>query len=174
MIKVIAKEEFIKTSILNILSQKNIIFSVNSENYFSLIKIENLNQSLSLNIDEEYFNFIKPVNLCQLTKTIIDQLRIKFFNFKNLKYFPYQRLILIDTKKVFLTEIQNNIFMSLSLNQDGIDKEKLYKFIWSQDKDISINKLDTHLTNLKNDLSNNLGVYINFQSKDKKLKLIIN
>ena len=64
--------------------------------------------------------------------------------------------------------------MSLSLNQDGIDKENLYKFIWSQDKDISINKLDTHLTNLKNDLSNNLGVYINFQSKDKKLKLIIN
>ena len=101
MIKVIAKEEFLKKSILNILSQKNIICSVNSENYFSLIKIENLNQSLTLNIDEECFNFVKPVNLCQLTKTIIDQLRTKFFNFKNLKYFPFQRLILIDTKKFF-------------------------------------------------------------------------
>ena len=174
MIKVIAKEEFLKKSILNILSQKNIIFSMGSDNHFSLIKIENLHQSLSLNIDGECFNFTKPANLCELTKIIIDQLRNKSFNFNDLKYFPYQRLILIEPKKVFLTEIQNNIFMSLSLNQDGIDKEKLYKFIWNQDKDISINKLDTHLTNLKNELSNNLGVFINFQSKDKKLKLIIN
>jgi len=42
------------------------------------------------------------------------------------------------------------------------------------DKLISINKLDTHLTNLKTQISSELGVEISFRSKEKNLKLIIN
>ena len=37
-----------------------------------------------------------------------------------------------------------------------------------------MNKLDTHLTNLKNQLKNDLGITANFQSQDKTLRLLIN
>ena len=38
----------------------------------------------------------------------------------------------------------------LILNKSsGVDKFELYKKIWPLDKDYQINKLDTHLSNLK-------------------------
>ena len=40
-------------------------------------------------------------------------------------------------------------------------------------KDVSMNKLDTHLTNLKNQIIKDLDIIINFQSQDKTLKLLI-
>ena len=55
----------------------------------------------------------------------------------------------------------------------GVNKESLYKKIWKRDKSIFINKLDTHLTNLKKKLKQELDIQINFQSQNKNLKLII-
>ena len=46
--------------------------------------------------------------------------------------------------------------------------------IWKKDKDISINKLDTHLTNLKKSLFNDIGYDLNFSSKSGIIKLAIN
>jgi len=63
---------------------------------------------------------------------------------------------------------------NLIVNRDGVNKEHLYKFIWPDDKEISINKLDTHLTNLKNLIFDELKFKINFKSLDKTLKLIVN
>ena len=54
-----------------------------------------------------------------------------------------------------------------------LTKESLYKKIWKRDKSIFINKLDTHLTNLKKKLKQELDIKINFQSQNKNLKLII-
>ena len=56
----------------------------------------------------------------------------------------------------------------------GIDKEVLYKAIWKKDKSIYINKLDTHLTNLKKKLKLELDIKVNFQSHKKNLRLLIN
>ena len=55
-----------------------------------------------------------------------------------------------------------------------MDKNFLYQSIWKRDKTISINKLDTHLTNLKNKLKLDLDLKINFQSQNKMLRLLIN
>ena len=73
-----------------------------------------------------------------------------------------------------MSDIQNKILFNLIVNRDGVNKEQLYKFIWPDDKEISINKLDTHLTNLKNLIFDELKFKINFKSLDKTLKLIIN
>ena len=56
---------------------------------------------------------------------------------------------------------------------DGVNKDELYGLIWKNDKEVSINKLDTHLTNLKKKLKQELDIKINFQSQNKNLKLII-
>ena len=65
-------------------------------------------------------------------------------------------------------------FSNLIISKSGINKDKLYRLIWKKDKDISINKLDTHLTNLKNQLKKDLGMNAYFQSQDKTLRLMIN
>jgi DNA-binding response OmpR family regulator len=62
----------------------------------------------------------------------------------------------------------------LIVNKEGINKKFLYESIWPNDKDISINKLDTHLTNLKNQIKLDLSLNINFISQEKILNLIIN
>ena len=52
------------------------------------------------------------------------------------------------------------------LNSDqGLDKIKLYKDIWPLDKDLQLNKLDTHLTNLKNHLKEKLNLNLLFFSR---------
>ena len=90
-----------------------------------------------------------------------------------MNYYPFQNFIQTESKKVFLTNIQNLIFSNLINAKQGLDKNVLYETIWKQDKDISINKLDTHLTNLKNLLNSSLNIHITFQSKNKKIELLI-
>ena len=53
----------------------------------------------------------------------------------------------------------------------GINKKDLYQLLWERDKDISINKLDTHLTNLKNLIFTNFNFLINFKSAKNFLYL---
>ena len=91
----------------------------------------------------------------------------------NHKYFPYQRVIIKENKKTLLSDIQNLIISNLIMNQEGIDKDYLYNLIWKRDKSIYINKLDTHLTNLKKKLNQELNLKINFQSQNKKVRLLI-
>ena len=105
----------------------------------------------------------------EIQKILIDiSISIKDFH-----YFPYQRVLINNEKKILLTDIQNLIFMNLIFSKEGIDKDYLYDLIWNNDKTISINKLDTHLTNLKNHLNNEIGIKINFQSQKKNLRLLI-
>ena len=89
-------------------------------------------------------------------------------------YFPYQRTIYSRSKKLLLTDIQNIILSNLIVSKEGINKISLYKSIWDKDKNIFINKLDTHLTNLKNQLIKDLDMKVTFQSQDKILKLLVN
>lgn len=174
MIKVECQDPLLLKSLLSLFEQKKIISSVNPSNYFNLIKVEHSYKSISLNVDNKKFNFLEPVNLNELIKMIQAHLTDYCISFDHFDYLPYQRIILRNKKKIFLTEIQNNILTTLFLNKEGLNKDEVYKLIWPMDKLISINKLDTHLTNLKTQISSELGVEISFRSKEKNLKLIIN
>ena len=65
------------------------------------------------------------------------------------------------------------IISNLMINKEGIDKDNLYKLVWKRDKSIYINKLETHLTNLKKKLNQELNLKIYFQSQNKILRLLI-
>ena len=70
--------------------------------------------------------------------------------------------------------IHNIIITNLILSADkGVDKTFLYKLIWSQDKDIQINKLDTHITNLKNKIKKGINIDLKIVTNTGILKLII-
>ena len=73
-----------------------------------------------------------------------------------------------------LTFTHSIILNKLILSKDGIKKNDLYKTIWPSDKEIFSNKLDTHLTNLKNIFNNELKCSLNYFSKNGLLRLLIN
>ena len=91
----------------------------------------------------------------------------------NYNYYPYQRLVENSEKRSLLSEIQNIILNNILLSKYGVNKDLLYQRIWKRDKSIQINKLDTHLTNLKNKLNEELNLVVNFQSHEKKIRLLI-
>ena len=72
-------------------------------------------------------------------------------------------------------EVLQEVFVKIWKNIDQYDQTKgrLYTWMLAIARDISINKLDTHLTNLKNLLNSSLNIHITFQSKNKKIELLI-
>ena len=73
-----------------------------------------------------------------------------------------------------LTYTHSIILNNLLLNKLGLEKLDLYKILWPNDKNIQLNKLDTHLTNLKNLFEKEFNYNLNFFSKQSIIKLLIN
>ena len=174
MIKITCKDEFFNSVINNLLLQKNLINDINTEKYFVNIEIDTTDNNLNLNCDGKKDYLSMPIDINSLYGQILRIISDIKISKNDYDYFPYQRVLLTKSKKSLLSDIQNTIFSNLIISKSGINKDKLYGLIWKKDKDISINKLDTHLTNLKNQLKNDLGITANFQSQDKTLRLLIN
>ena len=172
MIKLICDNPLFYKTISDYLLQKNLILSSN-ENHKILIEIQNFEKAIILNINGFKKEISLPIDInflnSQIQKKIVDiNLPIG-----DQKYFTYQSVISNQSKKTLLSDIQNLIISNLIINKQGIDKEYLYNLIWKRDKSVYINKLDTHLTNLKKKLQEELDLKINFQSQNKTLRLLV-
>jgi len=78
-----------------------------------------------------------------------------------------------EKAKIKLGDIHNKILYNLFLNLgQGIKREDLYQLIWPVDKNIQMNKLDTHITNLKKTLFEGLSYQIKISSNHGFLKII--
>ena len=174
MIKITCNDELFYSTIINLLAQKNLFSETNIDKSFVIINIVIKNKNIYLECEDRNENLSLPIDvnlfLGQILR-IISDIKISKDEYD---YFPYQRVLIRDSKKSLLSDIQNIIFSNLIVSKSGINKDNLYGLIWKKDKDISMNKLDTHLTNLKNQLKNDLGITANFQSQDKTLRLLIN
>ena len=176
MINIISNNEFFRSAIVELLNQKKLMnYDQNSQAYFYILEIIKNENNLELLINKKKINCHLPMNFNSIFIKIVEELSNQSVDIFNLRYFPLKNSILNQTHHMQLSEIQNLIFMHLSLNlEEGIDKAKLSQIIWPRDKDLSINKLDTHLTNLKNQFAKELNFDFSFISKASKLKLIIN
>ena len=76
-----------------------------------------------------------------------------------------------DNKKTKLGEIHHKIFYYLVFKNNGIDKTLLYSLIWPNEKVLQLNKLDTHLTNLKKYLKEQIDYDVTFSSTKGKIKI---
>ena len=148
-------------------------FVLVNNHYFQKIKLENDEKNIILKFEKKKILIPLPIQISVLKNEINKVLSNFEIQLRNFNYYPFQNFIQTKSKKVFLTNIQNLIFSNLINAKQGLDKNVLYETIWKQDKDISINKLDTHLTNLKNLLNSSLNIHITFQSKNKKIELLI-
>ena len=154
-LKIILKDKFKYTDNKN----SNFICHIDFINHELKINFSNIkhgNFSLPINLDD-LFNFFDEAN---------SLINISIFD---LDYYPFKSQLLNINHSIMLTDIHNNILLNLSLYKMGIEKVELYKIIWPKDKEIILNKLDTHLTNLKNIVQDSFGIFPKIITKNKKI-----
>lgn len=91
--------------------------------------------------------------------------------FEVFSYRPSSGTIIYKNKRKPLSEIQSKILSHLIFYKKGIDKALLYKALWPKDINISENKLDTHLTNLKTNIHDLSGYMLSINTSKKIVKL---
>ena len=173
MIKLNCNNYLVKQTLTNFLEKKNFFLASDNDRYFTTINLHETEKSINLIIGDIKKEILIPVDLNHLSSEILKSIADINIPFSSYYYFPYQRLVENKKTRSLLSDIQNIILNNILLYSDGVDKDLLYQRIWKRDKSIQINKLDTHLTNLKNKLNDELNLNINFQSNDKKLRLLV-
>lgn len=175
MILLQCNDNFYLNKIINLFNQKKFyvtndkttkyIFKLNLYLDKNQIKINSPNNPIFLKLPfsfEQFFSEIKNI--------YIDE----FVNLGKLKYKPIRQSLSSNNNLINLNFIHNVIMTNLMLNLEiGVDKNFLYGLIWPNDKDIQINKLDTHVTNLKNKIKNDLNIDLKIISNAGLLKLCI-
>lgn len=172
-----SNDSFLLRQVCDILNQKNFDFTTDENDlHFARIFLKNKsNNKLILSNDNSQFFFNYPISIKLFTKKLFDLIKKISFIYKNITYFPNGSHFEHENARLDLNEIHNLIFSNCILNaKNGIVKFDLYKKIWPKDKNIFINKLDTHLTNLKKKIESEINLSIGFYTKDGKVFLIIN
>tara|TARA_B100000989_G_scaffold49488_1_gene32545 strand:- start:12052 stop:12582 length:531 start_codon:yes stop_codon:yes gene_type:complete len=175
MILILCNDNFYLNQIINLFNQKKFyvtndkttkyIFKLNLYLDKNQIKINSPNNPIFLNL---------PFSFEQLFSEIKNLYMDEFVNLGKLKYRPIKQSLSLNNNLINLNFIHNVIMINLMLNLDiGVDKIFLYGLIWPNDKDIQINKLDTHITNLKNKIKNELKINLKIISNAGFLKLCI-
>ena len=176
MINIICDDNFFKKKLLHLFDQQNFFLSLHkTDQYFFEIIIFKKENCLEISIKDEKINLNLPKSFNEIHDKIYRIISNISIILQKHEYFPLKQLIKNNEKNILLTDIQNTIMSNLLLNSDrGINKVDLIKTIWPNDKVIFFNKLDTHLTNLKNNLSEEIGYDLKFSSKSGIIKLVIN
>lgn len=139
-----------------------ICFSLKQEKI--IIEFKKIRKTLKL--PEKFDNvFIETQNLLQDNELILN----------NLSYNPIKETLAYQGYKIKLRNTHNLIIKEAFINKTkGIDKLSLYRSIWPSDVDFQVNKLDTHLTNLKNLLRKELDYNFHFKSNRGIITFLIN
>lgn len=173
MFKFSSNCNFTEKNIISLLDQKGMIIKSDQKNQdFYHIEISLLDKNLEISIEKEYLSFSLPFEFHYFFSELLKKLNNLSLNYSRFIYFPFKQSIIVDKREVQLRNTHNTIFKHLLLTQkNGISRKELYYYIWPNDKDIQINKLDTHLTNLKNYLLENLNLKLNIISQKNTVYL---
>ena len=109
-------------------------------------------------------------NIFKQIKNILNEI---FFMNEDFKFFPYAKKFEYEGNHLNINEIHNIILSNLLIyKKEGVKKSELYFSIWPNDKNQHLNKLDTHLTNLKNILKEKAKYTLGFNSSKGVIKLL--
>jgi len=163
-------------SLLELLPQCNFqLLSVKNKINYGLIIIDLSENKLSINFNNFKEIITLPSSSDFILNKFIQLLSDHKINFDNLFYSPTKQSLQNEKSILKLRNIHNLIIQEALLTKEtGILKDELYKIIWPQDANIQINKLDTHLTNLKTLLSDHFNYKLKFSSNNGLLKFLVN
>ena len=167
------QDEFFIKNLISISNQKNLNFvSELNKKHFATIVLKLNNNGIIIIYENRIIKINKPIKIDDIFLKITDLLSDFNYKFNQASYFPIKQLFEFEGKNARLGKIHHEIISNLLLNNEfGCNKFDLYQIIWPEDKEISINKLETHITNLKNLLKSKTAFNINIRSVSGKLRI---
>ena len=176
MFLLMSDDEFTLKSISHLFNQRDYYYTLDeSKKHFFTVKIKKFEKELQIKSFQKIFTLKIPVTFNLLSATLSKLLQDHSIEIDSIKFYPFRQSLHYKEKYTNLGNIHFIIFSQLILSYpDRIEKVDLYNNIWPKDKDYQMNKLDTHLTNLKNYLDEKIELKLNFSSNSGQIKLIIN
>lgn len=167
---------FLKNSISLILHQKNIIHTLDKEKkYFFTLDIKKNHKILELRGSSKSLKIELPTTVNLIIKNIFNLFNGFKLDINGAQFFPLKQSLVYKNKETYLGNIHFIIFSQLILNKsDGLNKSELYKNIWPLDKEFQLNKLDTHLTNLKNHLNDKINFNLSSYTRSGLIYIRVN
>jgi len=174
MIYLSSKDELLKESLISLILQINPLLITNIKDLsFVHIEAHQANDQLYFTYDQRKEIIKTPIKINNIFDGIYALIFEKAVIINGFNYFPFKQTINYQGNELKLNFISNEILRNLYLYKErGIDKNILYSSIWPQDKEILINKLDTHLTNTKNLIQDNFNIELKYASKKGVVKLL--
>jgi len=174
MIYLSSKDEFLRESLTNLIIQINpLLITTIKDLSFVHIEARQVNDQLYFIYNQKKEIIKTPIKINNIFDGIYRLIFEKAVIIYGFDYFPFKQTINYQGNELKLNFISNEILRNLYLYKErGIDKNILYSSIWPQDKEILINKLDTHLTNTKNLIQDNFNIELKYASKKGIVKLL--
>jgi len=150
---------------------------VKATNFFDgngiIFTVKDQNNKLNINNNYLSISYQYPLNFDEIFTKIQSYLFQYNFKFNDLLFYPFSNTIKKEIKFLKLNFIHNTILSLILFHGGSVNKEYLYKVIWPGDFEISINKLDTHFTNLKELVKSKFGINLNLKSNQGCVSLVI-
>lgn len=162
-----SEDQFLLKSISSLLEQKKISHILEkNKNHFCSLKITKNKQNIELLSSSKIMKIETPTTVSKISKSIFDLFIDFALDVNEAKFYPLKQILVFKNKETFLGDIHFKIFSQLVFSREkGADKIELYKNIWPSDKELQLNKLDTHLTNLKNHLKDKINFEFSFYTR---------
>ena len=160
-------EKFLTRSISSLFIQKNILHTLEKDRkFFFILEIFQSQSEIELIGPSKIIKLKTPTTINFLVKEVFNLFSNFTLEIKGAKFYPLKQSIIYKNKETYLGNIQFTIFSQLVLNlEKGYKKVDLYQDIWPSDKEFQFNKLDTHLTNLKNHLKDKINYDFIFSTR---------
>ncbi len=174
MIYLNSHDKFVQDFLVNLIYQinPNLVTMTKSLSFVEIVA-EQANEQLILIYNQKKEVVKIPIKINNIFDSIYNLISEKSVNINKFDFYPFKKIISYEDIEVKLNFISDEILRNLYLHKEsGIDKNTLYSYIWPQDKEILINKLDTHLTNTKNLIQDNFDIELKYASKKGIVKLL--
>ena len=174
MIYLSSKNEFVQESLTKLIFQINpLLITAVKDLSFVHIEAHQANNQLQFTYNQKKEIIKIPTKINNIFDGVYKLIFEKSVIINKFQFFPFKQTINYQGNDVKLNFISNEILRNLYLYKErGIDKNILYSSIWPKDKEILINKLDTHLTNTKNLIQDNFNIELKYASKKGIVKLL--
>ena len=175
MYKIKCEDKFLLRQISDSLNYFEIPIIITGTKCYGQILIESYNNKIELSFQNFKRSFSLPCRVIELVNEIKKIILDHHVKFDSLLYYPLKQMLSSNISSIKLRYIHNIIIEEILKNSDyQMSKEYLYKCIWPNDHEVQLNKLDTHLTNLKNTLRDSLNYNLIFKSVSGNIKFLIN
>lgn len=171
MYKIESEDKFLLNQIANSLNHFDIPIINTGMQCYGKIFLKNNKNKIDISFQNINKSFSLPCRLIEIVSEIKKMLVDHYVKFDTLFYYPLKQMLMSNNSSIKLRHIHSIIIEEILKNFDHqMSKDYLYKCIWPNDHDMQLNKLDTHLTNLKTILKDSLKYNLNFKSVSGLIK----